>query len=237
MLALSVTLAGKAPHRKAVKPIAREWGNQLSILIIGGTGGTGRQLMKQALELGHYVTALTRKPAKLTIEHPKLRVIKGDVLDYESAESAMRGQNAVLCALGHKPWLYPDRILSEGLRNILRAMKICDVLRFVCETSLGIGNSVGRLGLYYTFFVIPLILPFYFSDKVRQEEAIAANDVDWVIVRPGILANGPARGKYRHGPNVGSFIWTRISRADVADLMLRQLTDDEYLGTAVGVYW
>jgi FlaA1/EpsC-like NDP-sugar epimerase len=101
-LALSVALARKRPHRKAVKPIAREWGNQLSILIIGATGGTGRQLVKQALELGHYVTALARKPAKLTIEHPKLRVIKRDVLDYESVESAMRGQNAVSFGLASR---------------------------------------------------------------------------------------------------------------------------------------
>src|SRR3989449_1541862 len=57
-----------------------------------------------------------------------------------------------------------------------RAMKTCDVQRFICETSLGIGSSVGRLGLYYTFFVIPFILPFYFWDKVRQEEAIGSRD-------------------------------------------------------------
>ena len=230
-LALSIALARKAPKsRTAVKPVSRRWGNRLHILIIGATGGTGRQLVRQALELGHQVTAFVRTPARLKIEHPNLRIVQGNVLDYE--------QNVVVCALGHKRWFYPNKILSEGTRNILRAMKTCDVPRLVCESSLGIGNSVGRLGLLYTFFVIPLILPFIFWDKVRQEKLIVESGVDWVIVRPAVLTNGAARGSYRHGPNLGNFLRTnRISRADVADFMLKQLTDDTYLGTAVAVCW
>ena len=230
-LALLIALARKAPKsRTAVKPVSRGWGNRLHILIIGATGGTGRQLVRQALELGHQVAAFVRTPARLKVEHPNLRIVKGNVLDYE--------QNVVVCALGHKRWFYPNKILSEGTRNILRAMKTCDVPRLVCESSLGIGNSVGRLGLLYTFFVIPLILPFIFWDKVRQEKLIAESGVDWVIVRPAVLTNGSARGSYRHGPNLGNFLRTnRISRADVADFMLKQLTDGTYLGTAVAVCW
>ena len=235
-VALSIALVRRAPVGKHTKPIARGWGNRLHLLIVGATGGTGRQLVQQALNLGHEVTALVRKPKKLKIEHPNLRVIPGNVLDYASVESAVRGQSAVICALGHKRWLYPTKILSEGTRNILRAMKTCNVPRLVCQTSLGIGNDVGRLGLYYTFFVVPFILPFYFWDKVRQEKAIAASDVDWVIVRPGKLTNGPARGTYRHGRKLGNYFGTvRISRADVADFMLQQLTDDTYLGAAPAV--
>jgi len=110
------------------------------------------------------------------------------------------------------------------------------VRRLVCETALGIGSSAGRMGLYYTFFVLPIILPFYFWDKTRQEQAIAASLADWVIVRPGALTNGPRRRRYRHGANVGSFLTTvRISRADVADFMLNQLTDNTYLKAAPGV--
>lgn len=238
-LALSIALARKAPKsRTAVKPVSRGWGNRLHILIIGATGGTGRQLVRQGLELGHQVTAFVRTPARLKIEHPNLRIVKGNVLDYASVESAMRGQNAVVCALGHKRWFYPNKILSDGTHNILRAMKTCDLPRLVCESSLGIGNSAGRLGLLYTFFVIPLILPFIFWDKLRQGKLIAESGVDWVIVRPAVLTNGAARGSYRHGPNRGNFVWTnRIARADVADFMLKQLTDDTYLGTAVAVCW
>ena len=208
------------------------------VLIVGATGGTGRQLVAQALKRGYAVTAFVRDPSRLQLDHPQLTVIQGDVLDYSSVEAAMRGQGAVLSALGHKRFFYPTRILSKGTRNILRAMEAHGVPRLVCETSLGIGDSVGRMGLLFTFFVIPVILPFYFWDKTRQERIIARSKVEWVIVRPGMLTNGAMRGRYRHGRHVGNLFWTvRISRADVADFMLSQIVSDTYLRTAPGVCW
>jgi len=157
-------------------------------------------------------------------------------LDYASVEDAMRRQEAVISALGHKQFFRPTRILSDGTRNILRAMEAHGVSRFVCETSLGIGDSAGRMGASYTLFVIPLILPFYFWDKTRQERLIAASGAEWIIVRPGALTNGERRGTYRHGRHVGHFLGTaRISRADVADFMLNQVADDRSSGRARGV--
>jgi len=206
------------------------------VLIVGATGGTGRMLVDHALERGYEVTALARNPAGLQRQHPKLHVMTGNVLDRASLDAAVRGQDAVLSALGHKRYVGPTRILSDGTRNLMDAMKSHGVRRFVCETSLGIGNTAGRMGLYYTLFVIPVVLPFYFWDKARQERLIAAGGLDWIIVRPGALTNGVKRGRYRLGPDVGSFLWTvRISRADVADFMLNQLTDNSLVGTAPGV--
>ena len=206
------------------------------VLVVGATGGTGRQLVTQALDRGYAVTALVRDPSRLRVDHAQLTVIQGDVLDEGSVEAAMRGQEAVLSALGHKRYFYPTRILSEGTRNILRAMETHGVQRLICETSLGIGDSAGRMGMYYTLFVIPAILPFYFWDKTRQERMIAESRAEWVIVRPGVLTNGPKRGRSRHGHHVGSFLLTvRISRADVADFMLYQLVSDTYLRMATGV--
>lgn len=236
-LVLSALLWRKAPIRRERK-FARPSGESMRVLVIGATGGTGRELVQRALAQGHQVTAFVRDPAKLQIEDANLRVAKGDVLDYATVEAAMRGQDAVLSALGHKRFFYPNKIQSEGMRNILRAMQACDVPRLVCETALGIGNSVGRLGLPHTFFILPLILHFYMWDKLRQEEAIMASDRDWIIVRPGVLRNGPARGTYRHGPEVGNYFWpVSIARADVAHFMLRQLSDDTYLGMAPGLGW
>lgn len=206
------------------------------ILIVGATGGTGRQLVAQALERGFRVTALVRNPSKLRLEHQRLTVVQGNVLDAASIDTAMRGQEAVLSALGHRRYFHPTRIQSEGTKNTLRAMETHGVRRFVCMTSLGIGNSAGRLGLIYTFFVVPVILPFYFWDKTRQERVIAASGVDWTIVRPGALTNGRKRGSVRQGADVGNFIWTvSVSRADVAEFMIDQLTSSAYLRTAVGV--
>jgi putative NADH-flavin reductase len=210
----------------------------MRLLVIGATGGTGRQIVAQALERGHDVTAFVRSPRRLRIEHPRLAVAIGDVLDQQSAEAAVQGQDAVLSALGHNRWLYPTRILSAGTANVLRAMASQGVRRFVCETALGVGDSIGRLGLYYTLFVIPVILPWYYWDKGRQERLVRASPLEWVLVRPGALTNGRRRGVYRHGPRVGSFLWTvRISRADVAAFMLDQLTDDAYLRSTPGVCW
>jgi putative NADH-flavin reductase len=208
------------------------------VLIIGAGGRTGRLLVAQALERGHAVTALVRRGTRLPMEHARLRVLEGDVLAPGTLDGAVRGQDAVVSALGHKRFFGPTRILSEGTRNLLRAMESQGVRRLVCMTSLGIGDSAGRMGIYYTFFTIPFVLPFYFWDKTRQERIIAASNVDWVVVRPGLLTNGAKRGKCRHGPLVGNYLWTvRISRADVADFMLNQVTDDAYLGSTPGVSW
>jgi uncharacterized protein YbjT (DUF2867 family) len=206
------------------------------ILIVGATGATGRRLVARALEEGLWVTALARNPSALRMEHECLTVVRGDVLDPASMDAAMRGQEAVLSALGHKRYISPTRILSEGTRNVVRAMEAHGVHRFVCMSSLGIGDSAGRMGLYYTLLVIPLILPFYFWDKTRQEAIVAASNLDWTIVRPAALTHGSKRGRVRHGAGVGNFIWTvTVPRADVADFMLEQLASSACSRAAVGV--
>ena len=203
--------------------------------MVGASGRTGRRLVDQALERGYRVTAMVREPSSMERRHPQLEMAVADVLDARAVEQAVAGHDAVLCALGHSRFLGPTRILSLGTRNILSAMRKSGARRLVCETSLGIGDSAFRMGLYYTLFTIPVILPFYYWDKTRQERAIAGSDVDWVIVRPAVLTDGRRTGRIRHGFRVGSFVLTRrISRADVASLMLDQLESNEYLGTAPG---
>lgn len=207
----------------------------MNLLIVGATGGTGRQLVTQALDRGHRVTALVRRPPRVE-PRPGPTLVVGDVLDPGSLDGAMAGQEAVLSALGHKRWFGPTRTLSEGTRNLIAAMGRHGVQRFICETALGISDAWWQMGLYYTLFVRPIILPFYFRDKVRQEAAIRAADLAWTIVRPGVLTNGPKRGRYRYGPQVGHWLWTvRISRADVAAFMLDQLTDRRHVRAAVGL--
>jgi len=115
-------------------------------------------------------------------------------------------------------------------------MKKHKVKRFICITSLGINDSTFKLGLYYTLFIIPVILFFYFRDKAKQEKLIVSSDLDWTIVRPGQLTNGRKRMKYKHGSNLGSHILTKmISRADVAHFMLSQLEDKTYLRKTPGI--
>ena len=248
----------------------------MNLLILGATGGTGRALVEQALEQGHIVTAFARDPSKVRTTHPNLRIAKGNILDYASVETAVRGQDAVLSALGIRVrvgpliaivilcqviarftgligpagWLVRAGVpllaililyrrtttLSEGTRNILRAMEKVGVKRFVCESSLGIGDSKGQLGLLYNYVLVPILLRNIFADKEAQEKLIKESKLDWVIVRPAVLTNGPRTRVYRSGFDVADkFIQAKISRADVADFMLGQLTDDVYLSKTPGV--
>jgi putative NADH-flavin reductase len=206
------------------------------VLVIGATGGIGQQLVRQALELGYETTAFVRDPAKVTITHPQLRVARGDVLDLASVEAAMEGQDAVVSALGQRQLFVPSNMQTEGMRNILQAMETRGVRRIVCVTALGLGDSVGKLGLATTLLVFPFILAIIFWDKSRQEQLIATSKLDWTVVRPPVLTDGPKTGTYRHGHDVGSYIVTsRLSRADVADFVLKQLTSDQYLRMAPGI--
>ena len=208
----------------------------MKLLIIGGTGKTGRELIKQGLDQGHTITAIVRKPQKIKNNNAKLKVLKGNVLHPESMENAFLGQDAVLSALGHKRFFIKTNILSEGTKNIIKAMNKNDIKRFICITSLGINDSRFKLGLYYTLFTIPVILLFYFLDKSRQEKLIIKSNLNWTIIRPGQLTNGRKRTKYKQGPEVGNYILTKmISRADVAHFMLSQLNDKTYIRRPAGI--
>jgi len=127
-------------------------------------------------------------------------------------------------------------ILSDGTQNIVQAMEKLGVKRFVCESSLGIGESKGQLGFLYNYILIPLLLRNIFADKEVQERIIKDSMLDWVIVRPAALTNGPRRGVCREGMNIGHWFFTaKISRADVAVFMLKQLADNTYLRKTPGV--
>ncbi len=210
----------------------------MKVLIIGATGKLGKALVKQALEEDHIVTAFARNPKKVKLKNKNLTIAKGNVLDLDSLSKAVQGHDAVISALGHKRWFIKTSILSKGTKNIIVAMEKNEVKRFICVTALGVGDSRFKLGLYYTLFVVPLILYFYFRDKEIQEHLIKKSKLDWIIVRPGQLTNRKKKGKYRHGQGLGSYILTRwISRKDVADFMLKQLNDDTYLHKTTAVIY
>ncbi|MCI0721609.1 MAG: SDR family oxidoreductase [Acidobacteria bacterium] len=248
----------------------------MNLLVFGATGGTGRVLVEQALGQGHVVTAFARDPAKVRSAHQNLTVVQGNMLDYNSVEAAMKGQEAVLSALGIRlpigtivlltfacqilaramslsgPVGWSVRIgapvlvllilcrrntaLSDGTKNIVQAMEKHGVQRLICESSLGVGDSKGRLGFFYNLIWLPLLLRNVFADKEVQERIIKASRLAWVIVRPTALTNGPRKSIYRAGTDIGHWFFpTKISRADVADFMLKQLTDDTYLRKTPGV--
>ncbi len=207
----------------------------MNVLIVGSTGGTGRQLVEQALAQGHRVTAFARNPAKLDVQHANLHVVRGDIMDGAAVADAMRDQDVVLCALG-VPALNKNTVRADGTQQIIDAMEKTGVRRLICLTSLGYGDSQEVLPWHMKYIVVPFFLRHAFADHEVQETYIKQSQLDWVIVRPGNLTNGARTGVYRHGfAPTDKAIKLKVSRADVADFMLKQLTDDTYLHQTPGL--
>ena len=206
----------------------------MKLIIFGSTGSIGRQLVKQALEQRRMVAAFARDPVRVDVKHANLDVIQGDVLDPASVEKAVQGHDAVLCSLGAGP--LKGAVRSEGTRNIIHAMEKAGVRRFICQTTLGVGDSQGNLNFFWKYIMFGLLLRRVFADHVSQENYVKQSHLDWIIVRPGAFTDGNHTGEYRHGfPGTDQKTELKISRADVADFMLKQLTDDTYLHKTPGL--
>ena len=205
----------------------------MKLLIFGSTGSIGRELVNQAVEQGHTVTAFARDPAKLDIKHTNLQVVQGDAMDLASVAKAVQDQEAVLCSLGAGR---KGTVRSEGTRNIIRAMEEEGVRRLICQTTLGVGDSRGNLDFFWKYIMFGMLLRPMYADHVRQENYVKQSRLDWTIVRPGAFTDGKRTGDYLHGfPATDKSTKLKISRADVADFMLKQLIDDTYLHKTPGL--
>ena len=204
----------------------------MKLIIFGATGGTGRQCVDQALAQGHQVTAFVRQSAALTVQHPDLTIIQGDITDQDAVQRAIPGHDVVISALGTRGG---PAVLPEGTRNILEAMASHGVRRSLWVSSFGAGDSLQQMGWLSQTLIVKGLLRQAIQEKNAQEQIILASGGDWIIARPGGLTDGPLTGTYRvtgPGDKVGR---PSISRADVADFMLKNLTDDRYVRKAVGL--
>ena len=198
----------------------------MRVLIIGATGPTGQQLVRQASEKGHAVSALVRRP-EAAAGLAGVRLIKGDLLNPATLAEALRDQDAVLSAVGTKLSRKPTTQLSDGARNLVAAMEREGPRRLICITGIGAGDSRGHGSFAFNWIVMPVLLNEIYKDKTRQEAVIQASALDWTIVRPAELTNGPATGTYRVATDMNGFVGSKISRADVAAFMLKQLESAE----------
>ena len=202
----------------------------MNLLIIGATRGIGIQLLEQALQVGHTVTALVRDAQKMPKQHDRLRVMQGDILDLESVQSAMAEQEAVCITIGIGITWKPVMVFSQGTRNVLEAMRRQGVRRLICITGIGAGDSKGHGGFLYDRFFNPIFLKTIYEDKDRQETLIRASETEWTIVRPGLLTNGSLTKKYQVITDLTDVTAGKISRADVAHFILEELAANRYLG-------
>jgi len=208
----------------------------MHIVIFGATGLTGRCLVEQALDQGYDVTAFARNLASVTTEHIRLSIVRGDMFQKASVQEAVANQDAVLCTIGGHDRLrvalsgHPRTpgLCTIGTRNILDAMKTCGVSRLICLSAWGIGESKGRVPVIFRNVIFPLLMKEEYEDKEAQEQLIQQSTLDWTIVRSARLTNGPRTGNYRMNSSLKFSLQSSISRADVADCMLRQLTDSTF---------
>lgn len=209
----------------------------MNLLIFGASGATGQEVVRQALAQGHVVTAFVRNPAKLTVTHALLRVVQGDVGDLAAIQRALPNQDAVLSALGVSKPLRKDPIVVQGVRNIIRAMEQTGVARFIYLSAFGVRESRSDAG-FLIRNVIASVVRHELSDHEEKEQLIRNSSLNWTIVQPPILTNGPRKGVYRTGVAIkpASPIPT-FSRADTADSMLRQLRDDAFSGQTIRVLY
>jgi putative NADH-flavin reductase len=201
----------------------------MRVAIFGASGRTGRPLVQQALAAGHGVRALVRDPSKLREGHERLVVIRGDVLDASKVEETVVGTDAALSALGQTKGSTKD-VQTGGTENIVAAMEKHGVRRLVSLTGAGVRDERDEPKLMdrAITFLLRRLQPDILEDGVRHAEVIRASGLEWVIVRGPRLTEGPKKGEYRVGM-VGKNSGTRISRADLAEFMLGQLTADTHL--------
>ena len=202
----------------------------MKLLVIGATRGIGRCLVDHALEEGHEVTALVRKPVKLDRDTNRLTVVKGDILDAASVSRSLEGQDAVCTTIGIGPTRKPVMVFSEGIRIVIAAMQATGTRQLACITGIGAGDSKSHGGFFYDRIINPLLLKTIYADKDREEAVVKASEVEWVIVRPGFLTNGPLTGQYRVLTDLAGVTAGKISRNDVAHFVLTELAERKYIG-------
>ena len=202
----------------------------MKLLVIGSSHGIGFQLLQEAISAGHQVTAVARSPQRLVISSENLEVIKGDILEKDVIEKTVSGKDAVCITIGIKPTLQPVSVFSEGTKTVIEAMKKSSCYQLICVTGIGAGDSRGHGGFLYDRIINPLLLKTIYEDKDRQEAIIRESGLDWLIVRPGFLTNGPRTGKYRVLIELSGVKAGKISRTDVADFILKEAAEMKHKG-------
>ena len=202
----------------------------MKLAVFGATGKTGLAVVEQALEKGYQVTAFVRNPDGFPIKNDNIKLIAGDVFDAESVAKAVQGQDAIVCALGAGQDLKKTTVRTTGTVNIVAAMKEYGVRRLFAVTAMGVGESWNTLSLINKFF-FAVLLKSSRDDHETQEAAVKESGLDWTIVRPSGLTDEPRTGVYNTGENIPAKT-SKIPRADVADLIIKELTENQLVGKA-----
>jgi uncharacterized protein YbjT (DUF2867 family) len=211
----------------------------MNVIVFGASGGIGRQVVHQALERGFVVTAFVRNPASLSdITHPQLRTITGDVFEMGSVQRALVNQEAVISCLGSRTPTQADPVASVGIQHIITAMRAAHCQRLLSISSIGIGNP-NEYPWYVRLFVIEGLFKRYAAHQYRDvsamEQVVRTSDRDWTLVRPTTLINGKRTRRYSASTSGRPVIGWWITKADVADFLVRHVDQTTYVGETVHI--
>lgn len=201
----------------------------MRLLVFGASGRTGREVVRQAVARAFDVTAFVRQPDKLGNVPVSVSTASGNVEDADAVSAAVQGHNAVVSALGVGTPLQHDADVIAGIQNIVRAMEAHGVRRLIYVSFIGVRDSRHAVG-FLLRYVAPIPLRHEISDHEIKESLVRKSGLDWTIVRPPKLTTGPRTGRYRVGENITSIApIPLLSRADLADFILRELEQPRFI--------
>jgi len=211
----------------------------VKIVVFGASGLTGQRVVAQGLSSGHQITAVVRDATRCKFEsHPRLHIATGNVTrDHAAVTEILAGKDAVISALGNSRDIASMRaptVITDAMHVIVSAMRKARVRRLILTSSLGVGRSIEDAPLLLRAMFKTILRPT-FADKLRAESFLRENDedIDWTLVYPVLLTNGERSGKYRSGKRLSLSGLPSISRADVADFLIAQITETRYFGERV----
>lgn len=202
----------------------------MKIALLGATGGTGLAFLQFALEAGHEVTCIARTPSKITTEHERLTLMQGDVYDPATLVPGLRGQDVLVglfgVAAGPRNMVAPTTLYSVGIANVLTAMAEASLERIVMVSSSGVLYDP-TAPWFFNRILRPLAWRMY-SDMLQMEVLLSSSEVDWTIVRPPELGNGPETGDLKVAVDAFPQGAHKISRADLARFLLQEAESPAY---------
>lgn len=203
------------------------------LLVIGASRGIGLAAVGSGLAAGHAVRAFARHASAIAIDAAGLEKVDGDALDKAAVTAALVGVDAVIQSLGAPKdamsIIAGTTLFSRATRILVDAMKAAGPRRLVAVTGFGAGDSRGHGGFLYDALMFPLVLKRVYDDKDVQEQMIRASGLDWTIMRPGLLTSGPATGRARVLVDPKEWHAGPVSRADVADVLVREAFERRYV--------
>jgi putative NADH-flavin reductase len=202
----------------------------MKVVVFGAGGKTGSLVVEKAVAAGHRVTLFLREAATLP-QNPNVRVVTGDAGDQTAVRRAISGQDAVIDTIGGKTPYKDTELERNAARNIITAMQEENVRRLIVISMMGIGESSEQAPFWYEHLLMPTFLRGSTKDKIAMEASVRASGLEFVIARPPILTDDHATGSVKVVPVDSK--GHKITRGDLAQFLVDQLSGTQYLGQAV----